>query len=111
MLTLLLAGLPIHKEVFIALEVLYFLFSLGACLLLWKAIDVLKHRSPSPLPFILGLPLLVLEPGLVLAYRGRWPVDPYTFGWWNFIGLALTMMVMGGVFRHNADSLIEDSSD
>lgn len=113
-LTLMLGGMAVAQDVFMALEVIYGLLLLLSALLTWRACVAIGGSIPLPAVLQLLLPGIgIVGLGASAASGGshNWPIKPHTSQWWNFITLALVVAIIGVVRRHFSQDFLETSKD
>ena len=107
-LTLMLGGLPVWQDEFIALEVIYGLLVIGAWIFWRMARASMSLSLPGVLDGGLFAGLLIIEVGVQTGLSGRWPIEAHTSLWWNFIATALVVTISGVIRRHIAETHLED---
>jgi hypothetical protein len=107
-LTLMLGGLPVWQDEFIALEVIYGLLVIGTWIFWRMARASVGLSIPRTLDDGLLSGLLIIEVGVQTGLRGHWPIEAHTGLWWNFIAMALVVTISGTIRRHIAETHLED---
>jgi hypothetical protein len=107
-LTLMLGGLPVWQDEFIALEVIYGLLVIGTWMF-WRMARTSTGLSVSRV-FDNGLLAggFIIEVGVQTGLSGHWPIEAHTGLWWNFIATALAVTISGAMRRHIAETHLED---
>jgi hypothetical protein len=108
-LALLLGGLAVRKDVYVALQVIQGVLFTAAPIFIWRATlhnDVRLPRWMSGLLLLSPLAFIGYVTVFVLATSNSgWPNKPYSSAWWSDVGLALLMAIYGTVIRYQGDSL------
>jgi len=106
-LTLMLGGLSMQPDVFMALEVIYGLLVIGATVFWWRAKASLGQDIPRTLDLGFVTGALIIETGVLVALDGQWPIMPHTGPWWNVIATALVVAITGATRRQIAEAALE----
>lgn len=106
-LSLMLGGLPVQQDEFIALEVIYGLLVIGTYVFWRKARTTMGLSIPWVLDDGLVTGALIIETGIWTGLQARWPIEPHTSAWWQFISVALLVTLTGAVRRHIAENHLE----
>ena len=106
-LTLMLAGLPIQQDVFIALEVIYGLLVIGANVFWWRARASMGQTIPREVDYALVAGAFIIGTGVLTGLDGQWPIMPHTGLWWSFIAVALVVTITGATRRQIAEAALE----
>ena len=106
-LALLVSGAAIQRDVYVVLLVAYGLVLLMGAYWWARAMHSVGKAGVANVLNAMLPPVLLVMVGLSNLAGGKWPVNAYTRKWWEIIGLAILVAVLGAWRRRNADDALD----
>src|SRR5664280_602038 len=110
-LTLIIGGLAIQKEAYVALLLLEGILIGGSAYFEWRARSALTARSPiwyTVQIAIVGTVIVAFGVSVAAEPGHDWPASAYTASWWALVGFSLSAAFVGAMLRRVADRLLDD---
>jgi cytochrome bd-type quinol oxidase subunit 2 len=109
MLTVVLAGLDVQQQTYVALSALFGILLVACVILSRLSVTTIGYRLPRGILFTTLVPGLAILGVAVWAGLdpGAWPMKSFTASWWFFIGMALLACLLGLRQRQAAQRWLE----
>lgn len=109
-LTLLLAGTIIQEEVCVAFQALFIGFLAAASVFSYRTTSMISRPMPireALTPGVFAMLIAFSTAMDTIHPPDYWPIRPYTYMWWLFVGMALLAAIFGARLRMFADFNLE----
>jgi hypothetical protein len=104
---LIVGGIAIRRDVYAALVVSYGALMFVAAFFWCRAMAAAHRANQRSLIIALAPPVLIIGLALANLSSARWPIRPYTRGWWEVVFFAFLVAVVGWWRRREAGDLLE----